>query len=105
MRDDEQSQLIPLLNKYTEARETFKKLMEDAGNNLNQQVSHNTQEAGKELDFSFAELVAARPSGIAEMYSKADVFINEVLSESEMTKYHQQALLSLLEDLQSLIDL
>lgn len=103
MTDNEQNQLIPLLNKYTEAREVYKKLSKDSGNNLNQQLSNNIQETSKKLDESFAELIAARPSSLVEIYSKADVLINEVLSESEVTSYHQQALLSVLEDLKSLL--
>ena len=60
-------------------------------------------ESEKCLEKEFLTLLSMRPAELLGVVLKAKLFIDEILSEAELTRFHRQALKSICADLEALL--
>ena len=90
-----------IADKYLHAKANFD-LFLDSDRPLDSSASLETSE--KELEVAFNKLLETQSESLETILVKSKIFINEILNEAELTRYHQKALKNLIDELTQLVN-
>ncbi len=87
---------------YIQAKKELEKILQADGDG--DEVASNIflEMAEQNVDATFANLLEFRPNNLSEALQKARFYIDEILSEVEMTQYHKKALQNIVEVLEGI---
>ncbi len=90
-----------IAEEYLHAKANFD-LFLDSSRPLDSSASLETSE--KELEVAFNKLLETQSESLETILVKSKIFINEILNEAELTRYHQKALKNLIDELTRLVN-
>ena len=90
-----------LINCYQESKNKLMGLVSSSTDTSMEKILVAIRETESNLEQTYDELINTKPRNIEETYTKAQFFVNEILSEVELSNYQTEALETILQDISS----
>ncbi len=97
VKSDEKYDFYKNEDQYFRLKEELTKLIASEGDNSDNKIS----ELDNKIAATFNSLISMKSVTTHDVLTKATFIINDVMKDAELTKYHQDALITLLKEFQT----
>lgn len=102
MKEIHQQEIGALVDRYLQSKEKLYNLVTAMVDLPTNQEFQDIQSLEQEVEDSFSALLAKQPENLTNALLKAQFFIEEILTDTDLASYQKQSLRALLNDFSSL---